>query len=123
PDTDEASIGGLLSVYRPSAGPAEMGAGRGGLFAMNLEGLEGQARRMIWDDLDVWHWENVSLPAGVRSASFRHAVSPAGIAAVARFGPEGIEGKLSAGPFQDLSDALLQAGGGPGVGLPARPRR
>jgi len=59
-------------------------------------------------DPDAWHWENLALPAGVRFASFRYtAPTEAPLAATARFGPEGLEGQLAAGPFRDLADALL----------------
>jgi hypothetical protein len=105
---EEAAIHGALAVYRPDSGPAEMKAQRGGFFELNMEGLQGQIHRLILTDMDAWHWENVALPAGVRFAPFRTAV-PSGepLSAHARFGPEGLEGKLTSGRFQDLSDALL----------------
>jgi hypothetical protein len=106
--TDEAAVHGLLAVYRPDSGAAPVGAGQGGVFELDLAGIEGQTRRRIQTDLDAWHWENLALPAGVRTASFRYtAPTREPIAAVAGFGPEGVEGKLKAGPFQDLADALL----------------
>src|SRR2546430_9453094 len=54
-----------------------------------------------------------SLPAGVRFAPF-HATVITGepIKAVARLGPDGLEGKLSAGMFQDLEDAILSTPNG-----------
>jgi hypothetical protein len=111
--TEEASAHGLLAVYRPDSGPAMVGADQGGLFQLDTTALEGQLRRLISTDLDAWHWENLELPAGVRSAPF-HASIPTGgpITAVATLGPEGIEGKLAAGAFQDVGDALLSTSNG-----------
>src|SRR5207249_848693 len=71
-------------------------------------GIEGQTRRLMLTDLETWRWENLSLPAGVRLAPFRYTVPTSEpLAAVARFGPVGLEGKLKSGPFTDLADALL----------------
>jgi hypothetical protein len=108
PDGREAAMRGLLAVYRPDSGTAPLAAEQGGFFEMDTAGLTGQTRRLVLTDIDEWHWENMDLPAGVRLASFRWNVPlQQPISAVARFGPEGIEGKLSAGPFEDLADALV----------------
>lgn len=107
---NEASLRGLMAVYRPDSGPATVAARQDGFFELDMAGIEGQTRRFIMTDADTWHWDNLSLPAGVRLAPF-HATIPTKepIVAHARFGPDGIEGKLSAGPFQGLADALLSA--------------
>jgi hypothetical protein len=105
---DEAAVHGLLAAYRPDSGPAEVGASHGGMFTLDATGLEGQTRRLILTDLDAWHWDNLALPAGVRLGPF-HYTAPTGapLTAVASFGPEGIEGTVSAGPFHGLADGLL----------------
>jgi hypothetical protein len=105
---EEAALHGLLASYQPDSGPADVGAAKGGLFELDMTGLEGRTRRLILTDPEAWHWENLTLPAGVRFASFRYT-APTGtpLAATAHFGPEGVEGKLVAGPFHDLADALL----------------
>jgi hypothetical protein len=111
--TEEVPVHGQLAVYRPESGPAELGAGQGGLVRLDMTGLEGQARRLIVTDLDAWHWENLALPAGVRSAPFQYtAPARVPLGAVARFGPDGLAGKLTAGPFRDLADAVLAPPGG-----------
>src|SRR5205807_2010809 len=62
-------------------------------------------------DLGAWHWENLSLPAGVRYAPFRFsAATGKPVTATATFGPDGLEGKLEAGPFTGPGDALLNSG-------------
>jgi hypothetical protein len=107
-EKEEASIHGLMAVYRPDSGAVELGATHGGFFDLNMAGLEGQTRRLILTDIDAWHWENLSLPAGVRMAPFQTNISTAKpITASAHFGPAGIEGRIEAGPFTDLSDVLL----------------
>jgi hypothetical protein len=109
----EAPVHGLLAVYRPDSGPAEVGPRRGGFFALDLAGVEEQPHRLILTDLDSWHWEDLSLPAGVRTAPFRYtAASAAPLSAVARLGPDGLEGRLDAGPFRDPADALLNTATG-----------
>jgi hypothetical protein len=122
PDADEAVVHGLFAMYRPDSGPANVGAAEGGVFDLDMVGLEGQVRRRILTDMDTWTWENLAMPAGVRCASFRYT-SAIGepIAAVARFGPEGLEGKLTAGPFHGLSDAIVNTASGRNMAIRLRP--
>jgi hypothetical protein len=111
--TAETPVHGLLAMYRPNSGPAEIGVHQGGFFELDMAGTEGQTRRLMVTDVDAWHWDNLSLPAGVRFAPFRTRVSTGQpIAAVARFGSEGVEGTLTAGLFQDLGDAILDTPNG-----------
>jgi hypothetical protein len=110
--TGEAPVDGLMAVYRPDSGPAPMGAWREGFFSMDLSGVEGQTHRMILTDLDAWHWDNLVLPAGIRFAPFQFtARTSQPIAAVARFGPSGLEGSLLAKPFENPGDGLLSLRG------------
>ena len=113
PGVEEAAVHGLLAVYRPDSGPVEAGAIQGGLFEPDATAAEGQTRSLIQTDMDAWHLENLSLPAGLRTASFRYnAATGEPLAAVARFGPEGVEGKVAAGPFHNLSDAVISSPNG-----------
>ncbi len=119
---EEASVHGLLAVYRPDSGTALVGVDRGGHFDLDLAGVEGQTRRLILTDLDRWHWENLHLPAGVRLAPSRGTLqTKEPIAAVACFGPDGLEGKLHAGPFRSVSDALLSNGRGRNLAVRLEP--
>jgi hypothetical protein len=119
---DEADVQGLLAVYRPDSGRAEIGAAGGGYFKLDQGGLGGKARRFMLTDLDAWHWEDLDLPAGVRLAPFHYTV-PTGepIRAVGHFGPEGLEGRLTAGPFGELADALLNPANGRNLALRLEP--
>ncbi|MCI0681440.1 MAG: hypothetical protein L0Y71_04985 [Gemmataceae bacterium] len=107
---NEASVRGLIAVYRPDSGAAVAAARQQGFFELDMAGIEGQTRRLIMTDADTWHWDNLELPAGIRLAPF-HATIPTKepIRAIARFGPDGIEGALSTGPFLEPADALLSA--------------
>lgn len=105
---NEASLRGLMAVYRPDSGSATVAARQDGFFELDMAGIEGQTRRFLMTDADTWRWDNLALPAGVRLAPFHATLSTKEpIQALARFGRDGIEGKLSAGPFQELADALL----------------
>jgi hypothetical protein len=87
-----------------------------------MTGIEGQTRRLMVTDLDSWHWENLSMPAGVRFAPYEATGSTGQpLAAVAHFGPEGLEGKLSAGHFQEVGDALLSTPNGRNLSLRLQP--
>src|SRR5262249_19711073 len=79
---------------------------------LDMSGTEGRIRRLVLTDVGAWHWDNLSLPAGERLAPFWYTVDTGEpIRAVARLGPNGIEGKLTRGPFTDLADAVLSAPG------------
>jgi hypothetical protein len=121
-DGREAAVRGLLALYRPDSGPAPIGTERGGLLTLDVQGLEGQARQQIMTDLDAWHFENLTLPAGVRMGSFQSTIPiSATISAVARFGRRGIEGKLSSGPFRELRDAVLHPADGRNLAIQLGP--
>src|SRR5262249_23323091 len=71
---------------------------------------------------DTWHLEGLSLPVGVRFAPFQMTVrTDEPIRVTARFGPDGLEGKVAAGPFHDLADALLTTPGGRNVSVRLQP--
>jgi hypothetical protein len=109
PRSPELSITGLLGYYNPDGGPAHISTTRGGLLEMDMSGLEGQTRRLVATDIDAWHWENLSLPPGVRLGSFRSvARTEEPISCVTHFGPRGLEGRLLAGRLRGLTDVLIQ---------------
>lgn len=112
PGLDEAQATGFLAVYQPSLSTSAVGAERGGWFELDLTGLEGRALRRVQTDFDRWHWENLNLPAGVRTGPFRHTFLKGGaVEATVRFGPNGAEGRVIPGPFRDLEDVLLSTPG------------
>jgi len=111
PSTGELAVNGLFAVYQPSSGPALLATRDGALLDLDQEGLEGQTRRRMQVDQEAWHWENISLPAGVRSGPFRYTAPAVGMRVVARFGASGVEGRLNSGAFVNPSDALITSSG------------
>jgi hypothetical protein len=122
PGADDVPVHGLMAVYHPDSGPAEASAAHGGLFELDTAGLEGQTRRLVLTDLDSWHWENLSLPAGLRFAPFQYTVpTEKPIAAIAHCGPDGLEGQLNTAPFLDATDGLLTTASGRNLAIRLRP--
>lgn len=112
PGLDEVQASGVLAVYHPTASTVPVGAERGGDFDLDLSGLEGRVQRRVRTDLDRWHWDDLELPTGVRTAPFRQTLrTDAPVEAVVRFGPDGAEGRVTTGPFGRLEDVLLSTPG------------
>jgi hypothetical protein len=107
PGSDEAAVSGLIAVYHPTSGPVELESTGGAVLNLDPEGLEGQSLRRVQTDTHAWHWDELSLPAGVRSGSFRSTMHLGRMAAVARFGPEGITGRVDGIGFRNLEDVVL----------------
>jgi hypothetical protein len=109
---EEAAVHGLLAVYRSDSGAVELGTQQGGFFELDTTGTT-QAHRFVMTDMHAWHWDNLQLPTGVRFAPFRYpARLSAPLSATAHFGPRGVQGHISAGPFGELSDAVFSTPGG-----------
>jgi hypothetical protein len=108
PGINDVPAAGVLVTYEPSSSTSAIGAEQGGAFDLDMAGLEGRVLRRVQTDPDHWHWENLELPAGMRVAPFRYTVrTPEPVEATVRFGPEGAEGRVTAGPFGQLEDPLL----------------
>ncbi|HEV3238667.1 MAG TPA: hypothetical protein VGZ25_16890 [Gemmataceae bacterium] len=121
PGEQEASVEGLLGIYRPDSGLIALGAQQGGLFQIDLTGIE-SPKRFMTTDVSSWHWDGLSLPAGVRFAPLKSNISsPERISVKAHFGPQGLEGKIESGPFSDLEDAVLSTKNGRNLAVQLRP--
>ncbi len=99
---------GLVSLYSPEISECEMGAVRGGVFIPDMAAMRGERRRMMWTDEGTWHWEDLELPPGIRTAPLEqtlHLDSPIGCRA--RFGPSGLTGSFGPAPFTGLADAVI----------------
>jgi hypothetical protein len=111
--TPEAAARGLLAMYRPDDGQIDAGSRQPGLYELDMAGIQGQTRTLMLTDIDSWHWDNLSLPAGVRFAQYWTTIETGEpISAVGQFGPDGLEGRLTAGVFRDLEDAILSTPSG-----------
>jgi hypothetical protein len=106
PGSGEAAAYGVAAVYRPHSGPVPLRTDRGATLDLDAGGLEGQTRLRVVTDLDRWHWEGLSLPAGIRTGPFRATIR-GNLSAVARFGPDGLTGRFDAGPFRAPADGLV----------------
>ncbi len=99
---------GLLALYNQDASREPMGATGGGVFVPDLTAMGGTNRRITWTDEGVWHWEDLELPAGVRTAPFQQAVALPGTAScVASFGPDGLRGQVGPVGIDNLQDAIV----------------
>ena len=113
-DADDLQVTGLMALYQQSAAATELGAENGGIFAPDMSGQEGKARRMVWTDQSTSHWESLVLPAGLRMAPFSYSGKlTAPITARASFGPQGLVGSIESGPFKNIADGLIAMPGAP----------
>jgi len=106
PGTGEVVISGTFAIYHPTSGPIALGAHEGAILGFDTEGLDGQMQRRLQTDTYSWHWDGLSVPAGVRMGPFRTS-KKATVRAAARFGPAGVDGKLDAGPFKEPADLIV----------------
>ncbi len=108
PGADTAPAAGSIGIYEPGMNEITPGATRGGEFDLDLGGLEKRIVTRMQDDIDRWHFQKLDLPSGVRAGHFQYAVpteQPMDVSI--GFGTTGLEGRIAAGPFQNLEDALL----------------
>lgn len=120
--SNDLQMSGMLALYNPEETTTPLGSEKGGIFTPDLEDQAGSIRRMVWTDVDQWHWENVTLPPGLQVAPFSHTTTiDRQISARGTFGPNGLEGKIDAGPFEDLGDALVAFPGGNGLAIRLKP--
>lgn len=104
---------GIMAMYRPTSTTIPLGAREGGLLMPNAADVQNATRRMVWTDLDQWHWENLRLPAGVRIMSFQRSATLAEpVEAVGTFTSAGFEGRLT-GSLESPSDAVIAIPGQP----------
>jgi hypothetical protein len=108
PYANDTPATGMLTLYQQDESPASLGAARGGTLLPDLKGLAGAAHRMVWTDLDRWHWEHLTLPAGLHSARFEATarLEPAPAASVT-FDAKGAVGHVELGPLQRPGDAII----------------
>lgn len=103
---------GLTSLYNPEVCDSEIGATRGGLLIPDMTAMRGERRRMVWTDEGRWHWEDLKLPPGVRTAPTEHVVHlEETVECRARFGPSGLIGSVAPLPFKGIEDAVIATPG------------
>lgn len=107
PGRDVSVATGVYALYTPESGPAELGTAAGSLLGLDADGLDGLVRTRAETDPGVWRWEGLQLPAGARVGSFRAELPTGRVAAVARFTPDGVAGKLDLGALRGAADPLF----------------
>ncbi|MHB8900085.1 MAG: hypothetical protein ACYC6Y_15155 [Thermoguttaceae bacterium] len=108
PGVGTGRMSGVASLYNPETDDSRLAATRGGVFVPDMAAMTGRRRRMMWTDEGCWHWENLRLPPGIRTAPLEqvlHLESPVGCRAW--FGPSGLTGVFGPGPFKGLGDAVI----------------
>ena len=101
---------GVLSLYNPTQWTESLGSSGGGIFLPDDLDQTGTTVRMVSTDTDRWHLENLTLESGIHFAPFSYATSTTeAVRATATFGPDGFVGELEAGPFGEISDAIIIA--------------
>ena len=106
PGNEEAAMSGILATYQPQSGPVTLSALRGSELDLDDRGLDGQTRQRVGDRSRFLALGGRGCPR-VRTGSFKTTIRPARVSAVARLGPNGIEGRLEPGPFRGFSDSLV----------------
>jgi hypothetical protein len=106
--TDDLASRGALAFYSPEAGPWTIATRQGGVVQPDMSGLEGTARRLVWSDLDVCRWQNLTQISPQRSATYVQAhESSERIEARGAFGPDGVSGRLAVPESLGISDMVL----------------
>ena len=70
PGGSDAYVTGLLGFYNQEESSAELGAEPDGIFFPDVQGQAGIMHRLVWSDLNRWHWKNMTLSAGLHLAKF-----------------------------------------------------
>ena len=108
PLAQDFQVSGLIGVYNQESISTSITSEDGGVL-LPLTESSGNLRRLIWTDFNQSSWQNVRRESGsVFTAAFHYggqALAP--VDARASFGPEGLAGSISSGPFEDLSDVII----------------
>jgi len=109
PATGEQVAAGVLAQYRPEGGVLPVSSTEGGVLDLDTSGIQGQTQRRVMTDTQAWRWEDLALPAGMRLGRFEHVVRTGEpLSAITRFGPDGLMGRVTAGTYRELTDALIR---------------
>ncbi|MFA9479437.1 hypothetical protein ACERK3_14200 [Phycisphaerales bacterium AB-hyl4] len=110
-DQPYASVRGSFSVFRPDHAAGQVTfAGPGDAIAFPKDARRTSERvRIVWQGLDRWSFENLSLPAGAaRNFSHDRVVTlDRPMSASARLTAEGLAGEVQGHGGATLSDALI----------------
>ena len=106
--TDDVRTRGAVALYNPEATASVLASTQGGRMIPELTGLEGAVKRLVWKDFHQSQWENLSLGAGEKLATFAQFESrPERIEARGTFDARGLSGRVSVPGAARLGDALI----------------
>lgn len=114
PGSEDVRISGAAGIFTKDDGQASERRGNSGGWGMpDMAGLEGTTRRLVWNDLDQWTWEKLSLKPGLRTMPFQsasHLDRP--VRASASFANGALAGQLQLPDGLDAGDAILATSSG-----------
>jgi hypothetical protein len=116
---DQMTANGLLAFYDPGFVREAIGAVQGGVFEPEDATAAGTTRRMVWTDLDRWHWENLRPTTGLWTAAFRWSGDlPQRLAVQGTFSREGFVAHWTDSSLA-LTDAVIAIPGQPCLAVQA----
>ena len=106
PGTDDVHRRGVVATYHREGSQRPIRVTAGGRLMPDMTGLDALVRRMVWNDIDSWRWENLPQAAGQHSASFQlsQTVVPR-IEARGTFDADGLTGRVMGTPR--LADGIV----------------
>lgn len=117
--TRDLAVRGFGAVYSEESVDEDIHVSSGTIFWPDFEELTGQNIRMVWDDMESWHWEGLRIPGGtVRTFPFEKTVASENpVFAAASFSEVGLRGTYDFGPLTNLEHGLLVSPSGERVSV------
>ena len=102
-------IRGIGAVYSKETAIDDIEVTGGGVFWPDMTGLKGANIRMVWTDMDQWHWEGLDTFGGiVRSYPFEKPLQlENSMEATATLTAEGLVGSYQFPGLKDIDHAML----------------
>jgi len=109
PGSDDIRVTGVTGVFSQGGDTTASLSGTGGGWMMpEMSGMEGMTRRLIWNDIDRWSWENLPQKPGLRTVVTQvSGRAPRPLSAIAGFTAGNLSGQVQLPPGMQPSDAIL----------------
>lgn len=106
---------GSISVFAPDTAEVDLQGSAGRILLPERERLAGTLRQMTRANFSETYWDRLQVNAGLQflQTTQSQEISES-IRALAAFGPNGVTGTLSPGPYRDPQDVMI-AGAAPNV--------
>ncbi|MFV1964901.1 MAG: hypothetical protein ACC628_05725 [Pirellulaceae bacterium] len=111
PETGEAYVSGVTLLYHQQTGDLHLASRAGGIIVPDPETNLGETRRFVWTDDDGGRWPNLTLNSGaIQPVRYQQAIALSGPVRVpARFGPDGLRGRLQSDGLGTVTDPVIVA--------------